>query len=683
MVKWIRSLLLVILILHTAVTVADPEQLKTQDVTKIMKQIFEHHVDKKEISASIINNSFRVYIDQFDPQRIYLLEEEVRPFLQLSAGDIAKIIEQYKRDEFPEYTELNDVIQKAILRARQFRSEIEQNKEKIFLKSQAINPDLYEDWQDPDLKRVFAKSPEELKDRIRQQITHFIAEERKRYGESQVTHHQAQTLAWYEKNVRAHENQYLFQNDMGNPLSSSEKENLFVMHVLKALASSLDAHTTIYNNAEAYDMRVRLEKEFQGIGVVLQQTPKGEVIVSQIIPGSPAAKSGLVKLDDRILEVDGKLVSDEPFEKIIEMLHGKSGTKISLLLSRIVDEGSKKVEKTFNVQLKREDIVVNQDRVDTSYETFGDGIIGKITLHSFYQGENGISSENDIREAIKNLEKIGKLRGLILDLRENSGGFLSQAVKVAGIFITNGIVVISKYSNGEERFYRDMENKIAYDGPLVILTSKATASAAEIVAQALQDYGVALVVGDKHTYGKGTIQSQTVTENEGPGSMYFKVTVGKYYTVSGKTPQIQGVKADIIAPSQFAYENLGEEYLEYPLTQDTIPPSYNDQLTDIDPSLRPWYLRYYAPTIQHKKDFWRAMIPILKKNSEYRIEHNKVYQRFIQDNQKLSGDLGHPNNSGIADLQMEEAVNIVKDMITLQSQMRHRNEVLEPVDVQK
>ena len=167
------------------------------------------------------------------------------------------------------------------------------------------------------------------------------------------------------------------------------------------------------------------------------------------------------------------------------------------------------------VPLVREEIAVDEDRARWNYEIFDGGIIGKIKLDSFYQGDNGMTSENDVREAIKQLDKQGNLRGLILDLRENSGGFLSQAVKVAGLFITNGVVVISKYFNGEEHFYRDMDGKISYDGPLIILTSKATASAAEIVAQALQDYGVAIIVGDEHTYGKGTIQSQTVTENQG------------------------------------------------------------------------------------------------------------------------------------------------------------------------
>src|SRR5262249_45906772 len=149
-------------------------------------------------------------------------------------------------------------------------------------------------------------------------------------------------------------------------------------------------------------------------------------------------------------------------------------------------------------------------------------------------------------------------------------------------------------------------------GPLVVLISRATASAAEIVAQALQDYGVAIVVGDEHSYGKGTIQSQTVTDNE--GTSFFKVTVGEYYTVSGNTPQIRGVKSDILVPGILNQEHIGEEYLEDTIKlSDKISPKYQDDLKDIDPELKPWYLRYYIPTIQPKTEFWQKMLPLLKK----------------------------------------------------------------------
>lgn len=653
---------------------AEPEHLKTKDINAIMKQIFSQHVDKKEMTASILKNSFKVYIDQFDPDRLYLSEQEVQPFLQISDAEAARYIEQYQRGQFPEYTDLNNVIQKAILRARQMRISIERdNRAQLFQKNVLHASGGNDDWIDPDLKRPFAKSDAELSNRMTKTIQQYIANARKRYGDENVANRQDQLLSMFESQVRQHENQYLFLTENGQPMNEVEKENAFSMHVLKALSNSLDAHTSILNSSEANDMRVRLEKEVQGIGITLEPRKDGTLVVTGMLEGGPAAKSGLIKINDRIIEIDGNKLANKSADEVMELIRGKVGSKATLILERSVFENNAMENKTIRVELVRQEIAVNEDRAQVTYETYGTGIIGKIKLDSFYQSDNGVTSENDVREAIKKLDKQGNLRGLILDFRENSGGFLAQAVKVAGLFISNGVVVISKYFNGEEHFYRDMEGKIAYDGPLIVLTSKATASAAEIVAQALQDYGVALIVGDEHTYGKGTIQSQTITENQ--ASTYFKVTVGKYYTVSGKTPQIQGVKADVVVPSQFVHENIGEEYLDYPLKEDTIPPEYNDTLEDIAPNLKSWYMHYYTPTVQHKVDLWRNMLPTLKKNSEIRMLNNKPYQIYLK---------GPSTEAEVAawkqqlrksddDLQMAEAINVLKDMVVLQSK-GHANE---------
>lgn len=667
------------LIFNTGLFSQDQELLKPKDVSKIMNQIFSQHVAQKGMSANILKHSFKIYIDQFDPDRIYLLEEEVNPYLKMTDAEVNNLVAQYQNNDFSAFAKLNDLIQKSIIRARQYRSELAQNKEALIQDTKFITEDGKDsEWLDPDLKRPFAKNSQELKSRIKNQMIRFIVAEKRRFGEAQVNKHEGQILGIYDKQMQNIEDAYLAVDEEGRSLPQAQKENLFVMHILKALASSLDAHTTFYTTNEAYDMKVRLEKEFQGIGVILQQSPEGISVVS-VVDGGPAAKSGLVKPNDLITEIDGTPVSNLDFKAVMDKIHGPNGSTVSLVLKRKVNEGNGNIEKLFNVKLKREEIILNDDRVDVGYESFANGIIGKVTLHSFYQGD-GISSEKDVRNAIHKLDKMGNLRGLILDLRENSGGFLTQAVKVAGLFITNGVVVISKYFNGEEHIYRDMDGKATYNGPLVILTSKATASAAEIVAQALQDYGVAIVVGDEHTYGKGTIQSQTITDNE--GSSYFKVTVGKYYTVSGKTPQIQGVQADIVVPSQFNHEHIGEEYLDYSLKPDKIKAEYKDDLKDIDPSLRPWYLRYYMPTLQHRVDIWENMVPILKKNSEYRILHNKNYQVFLklikgekiddpEDVEEVEAIANNHKNYGADDLQMNEAVNIIKDMIYLQAHMRH------------
>lgn len=653
--------------------------LHSSDINKIMAQIFSQHVDHKEISKVIIKNSFKNYIDQFDPEKNYLLEKEVSPYSNISEKELAKFEDYYKKGNYAPYQELNSLIQQSISRSRSYRSLIEQDSGGLLQEAHNLNS-LKQD-------REFALTEQGLKERIRNHIVSFIHQEIRRYGKNAISQNMPQVLAAYERYMRSTEEQYNYRDESGQFLSKAEQENLFSLHVLKSLAKSLDAHTNFFDPTEAYDMKVRLEKGFQGIGIVFQQSPQG-VLIGSIINGGPAAKSGQVEERDQVIEINGKSVKDVPFEKLMDQIRDEKAESITLLLSRKVK--GDEADKLFTVSLKREAIVLNEDRVDVASENFGNGLIGKITLHSFYQNDQGITSEKDVQDAILRLNQEGNLRGLILDLRENSGGFLTQAVKVAGLFITNGVVVISKYSNGEEKIYRDMDNRAAFDGPLVILTSKATASAAEIVAQALQDYGVALIVGDEHTYGKGTIQSQTVTENANGGGTYFKVTIGKYYTVSGKTPQIHGVKADIVVPGPLSNSHIGEEYLEYAIhKEDSINPEFSDNLADIDTALKPWYLKYYLPSLQHREMIWKEVLPLLRRNSEYRLENNKNYQLFLKrlnGNDETSLNLANASdvedeenalgatekNFGPGDLQMIEAVNIIKDMVYLQSKMRHQ-----------
>lgn len=646
------------------------ELLKTSDINKIMQQIFSQHVDQKEISTSIIKNSLKNYIDQFDPDRLYLLESEVAPYLNPSDDRVMAIEREYKKGNYPAYEDLNQLFQKAISRARSYRSLIELENAGLVKEAKLLKGSM-------PLPGNFAENEQELKERLKESVIFFLRDEMQRYGSKHIEEKADQVLTMYETALRVFEEGYNYRLKTGEMISSEQQENLFALHVLKSIAKSLDAHTSIYNPEEAYDMKVRLEKGFEGIGIVFQKNDEA-VVISNVVKNGPAAKSGQVLVKDEVLEVNGILVKDMPFEKLIDQV--RSTDSITLVLSRKIKNTED--DNKITVTLKREPIMMDDERVDISYENFGSGIIGKITLHSFYQNDQGITSEKDVRDAIQQLDKEGNLRGLVLDLRENSGGFLSQAVKVAGLFITNGVVVISKYSNGEEKLYRDMDGKTAYNGPLIVLTSRATASAAEIVAQALQDYGVALIVGDDHTYGKGTIQSQTVTDKTNAAS-YFKVTVGKYYTVSGKTPQLHGVKADIVVPGPFAKAHIGEEYLEYAIKQDDqIPAVFSDKLIDIDPSVKSWYLKYYMPSLQHKQLVWKELTPILSKNSAWRIAHNKNYQLFFKKLDEkgyqaplevvVEEDDPHvEKNFGAGDLQMAEAVNIIKDMIYLQTKIRH------------
>ena len=649
---------------------SDQDALTREDIRKVMKQIFAQHVNQKQISGEILSNSFKSYFEQFDPDGIYLTESDITPFTAMPKDQMEKVKLEYNHDDYSIYIKLNTVIQNAIIRARKARKEFEQNPKQLYQEALGAPISLGEKG-----KLTYAANETELKNRIHDSIVLFLQIEMKRFGEKRINGFEPQALALYEKQIRDYENNYTFTESNGKSLSESEKENLFTMHILKALAKSLDAHTAFMNTQEAYDMRLRLEKGFEGIGLAFQESSQG-ILVANIIKDSPAEREGQVKVGDLLIEINGVKAGDVSFEKAMKLLKGEKNEQVHLVFKRI--ENKDKQPKIFTVNLKREIITMNDDRVEVSSEKFGNGIIGRITLHSFYQNDKGITSENDVRDAINELKAQGNLRGLILDLRENSGGFLSQAVKVAGLFITNGIVVISKYSNGDEKIYRDMDSRVDYSGPLIVLTSRATASAAEIVAQALQDYGVAMVVGDEQTYGKGTIQSQTVTDNK--GGSFFKVTVGKYYTVSGKTPQINGVKADIIVPGPYSNVHLGEEYLDHTLSnKDVITPAFADPLKDIDPSLRPWYLRYYMPSLQKKNQTWKNELVQLQKNSKQRLANNKNYQAFLNlinhksaEPLKQDDDSEEPvkKNFGSNDLQLAETYNIIKDMIYLAPQMR-------------
>jgi carboxyl-terminal processing protease len=539
------------------------------------------------------------------------------------------VIAQYHEGNFAAYESLNRVIQKSIERARQIRS-----------KGVISNASPLEEKTRP-----FAKTANELSQRIKKHAGAYFS--LKKEQDSSLS--EKLLVKEYEDQMRDVEDTYLFKDPQGNPLPQQEKENLFALHLLKSFASSLDSHTRVYNPDEAYQMKMRLERGFYGVGLILEKR-EGHIVVTKVVPGSPAQKSGKIKVNDKLIKVNDLQVLPDSVDQALQEL-GDSG-KMGVTL-RLEKEDGTQIE----LSLQKEPIAIDEDRVSTSTFPYGNGIIGVIGLNSFYQGENGITSERDVKQAIRDLQQKGNLKGLILDLRENSGGFLMQAVKVAGLFMTNGVVVVSKYADGKERVYRDMDGKVYFQGPMIVLTSKATASAAEIVAQSLQDWGVALVVGDSHTYGKGTIQSQTVTDES--SSSFFKVTVGKYYTVSGKTPQQTGVFADIVVPSKYAFEEIGEAYLELAMNGDQIQETFDDDLKDIDPSLKQWYMRYYKPTLQRQEAQWRSFLEPLKLASEERLAKNWDYQNFIKN---------HDSKSSVEELQLQEALYVLEDMIDIRAQ---------------
>jgi carboxyl-terminal processing protease len=600
------------------------------DTVKMVKSLFDYHIEQKAFNQSLLHKYSKNFIHLFDPDKNYLLEEELEGLRLNDPIKVQKILEQFEKGKLDVWQKEFYAFKHSITRARSIRDEIYRSflLELQFERSGiAQSPLLYPD----DLS--------ELKNRWQKKIYRFVLNEFKQTNlDINNLEYRKKALDLFEKKMQRLEDRFF----KGDRLSN------FYEHLLKSFAKSLDAHTAFFSTQEGLDLKKSLEKQFEGVGVTLKESILG-VVVSDLVLGGPAIEAGVQK-GDRLVRIGHQEIQEMDFEDVLKALEGPKNSEVKLSFL------SGKTDKTYDVNLKRQTIVLTEGRIQTHSIPYGNSQIGVIKLSSFYDNKMGSSSESDVKAALYALKNKQNLSGIILDIRQNGGGFLNQAVKVSGLFIKAGVVAVSRYAHGRSSYLRDLDPSCFYNGPLIVLTSKASASAAEVVAGALQDYGRALIVGDPTTYGKGSIQYQNVTDPEAKN--YFKVTVGRYFTVSGKTTQIDGVKADILVPSMYYPYNIGERYLENALASDRIAPLFIDPLSDIEEGRRSWFQKNYLPFLQTKEFFWADLLPTLKSNSQYRIQNSQAYQRFLKEPLEL-------NRLCEEDLPLKEAITIMKDALIL------------------
>jgi len=643
--------------------VSSPHSLKMEDISRVMERLYHFHIESKDLSPNIIRRSLKIYIEQFDFEKAYLLESEVIDYLNLSDARAEEIYRRVLAKDYSDFMALNQIFEKAVVRAQNYR--------KAMIK-QLIGTSAVPGGISFAVPSQYALTEKDLMQRQQNRMIRFYLFQKGRsLGDGREYRERIYNL--FEKKVSRGESSYLLKTYEGVSLTSDKVEHLVTLRILKAFAKSLDTHTAFFSPEEAHEMRMSLEKQFEGVGVILSEGVDG-VMIADLIVGSPAHQSGRIQVNDFLVEIDGKSVVDISFEEVLDMMKKKDQSELVLGFKRIDMDSNK--ESFYRVALKKRPISMKEDRIQTSFERVEGGIIGKIALHSFYESGDGASSEKDIKEAIRGFREHGELKGLILDLRGNSGGFLGQAVRVAGLFVSNGVVVISRYGKGDVHYLRNIVGKSFYSGPLVVLTSKMSASAAEIVAQALQDYGVALIVGDKRTFGKGSIQYQTITDPN--ADIFFKVTVGRYYTVSGKSTQIEGVIADIVVPTPYEPYNIGERYLEFPLQPDQVESAYTDPLSDLDERTRILFQKRYMPYLQRVVSFWKKAMPELRQKSAARLARDPAFQAFLKKLEVIRArqsatavnSIDEPVQINMEDLQMKESVNIVKDMIDIEARSK-------------
>jgi len=356
---------------------------------------------------------------------------------------------------------------------------------------------------------------------------------------------------------------------------------------LNAFALSLDPHSSYYMPEDQDEFKVAFSLQLVGIGASLSQQD-GYTVVEALIPGGAASRDGRLKKGDKIVSVDSgdgtgaTDVVDMDLSKVVMLIRGKKDSRVVLHVLRKNDKGEVAREK---IDLMRAVVHLADSEARSDVMTVRGKKIGVINLPSFYIDYQGSRSGEDYRSSAGDMvREIRKLRaqnvdGIVIDLRRNGGGDLSECIRMTGLFINKGPVVQVQNRGGDVESLDDKDSGLAYSGPLAVLISKQSASASEIFAGAMQDYGRGIILGNSRTYGKATVQNVI----EVPGSKgresdgAVKVTISKFFRPSGRSNQERGVPADIMIPDVFEVADVSEGENDYVLPYTTISPQKHFQ----------------------------------------------------------------------------------------------------------
>jgi carboxyl-terminal processing protease len=366
-------------------------------------------------------------------------------------------------------------------------------------------------------------------------------------------------------------------DDMFRRMGQLDREDSVAAFV-NALANSYDPHTEYFPPKDKASFDIQMTGRLEGIGATLSEKD-GQIKVAEIVPGSASYRQGELKAGDIIQKVaQGK---DDPvsiegmrLDNAVQLVRGKKGTEVRLTVKK--PDGAIKI-----ISIIR-DIVIIEETYAQSALINGSKPIGYIKLPGFYadfDNKGGRNSADDVRKEVEKLKKMN-VQGLILDLRNNGGGSLQDAVQMAGLFIPKGPVVQVETSGSAPNILEDRDPQVQFDGPLVIMVNQFSASASEILAAAMQDYKRGVIVGSSGTFGKGTVQQVFDLDRILPAEMdafkpfgSLKLTTQKFYRVNGGATQLRGVSPDILLPDMYSYLEQGEKDQDYALPWDEIKPA--------------------------------------------------------------------------------------------------------------
>ncbi len=421
---------------------------------------------------------------------------------------------------------------------------------------------------------------------------------------------------------------------------------------MNAYASSIEPHTNYLGPRASENFDIAMKLSLEGIGAVLQRD-EDYTAIREIVPGGPAGLSGKLKVGDRIVGVgqgeDGPIIDVVGWrlDDVVDKIRGAKDTVVRL---EVLPADAGPDGKHVTIALVRKKVSIEEQAAKKSIIDVKDGArahrIGVISLPTFYQDfEARRRGDRDYRSATRDVEKLlgelkaDKVDGVLIDLRNNGGGSLAEATDLTGLFIDKGPVVQVRNANGQIEVESDKRGGMAWDGPLGVLVNRASASASEIFAAAIQDYGRGVVIGEP-TFGKGTVQNlinlDEVARNEKPTFGEVKMTIAQFFRIDGGSTQLRGVTPDISFPLTVDAKDYGESSYENALPWTSVPPAKYERVADIKsvvPSLIERHEARVANNVEWK-NFEADLADVRKLRAEKTVSLNETVRRKERDEQE-------------------------------------------------
>lgn len=572
----------------------------------ILKALDKYHYDPKSIDDKFSKQLFELYLDRWDADRRFFTKMDIdslKPFQ-------TQLDEQAKSGRYDYFDKVNSMLLNRVSRAEKWYKEF------LAKPFDFTQKEYFEfDEENPE----YLNSEEELKIFWRKNLKRQVLE--KYYNKVKVQEdavsRKDSTLKVVKSNdtLEAEARREVLKNhdewfSRIRKLDHRDKLNLYI----NCMTEIFDPHTNYFPPQDKENFDIRMSGKLEGIGAQLQEKD-GYLKVVSIVPGSPSYKQGELKAGDIILKVaqgdaEPVDVTNMKIDDAIQLIRGKKGSEVRLTV--------KKPDESIVIIPIIRDVVVMEDSYAKSMIVVQDGKkYGYINLPSFYVDMNdrdGRTCAKDIDEEIQKLS-YDNVEGIVLDLRNNGGGSLGDVVTIGGMFVKSGPMSLVKPRNYNPEILGDDDGKVRWDGALTILVNENSASASEILAAAMQDYGRAVVVGTP-TFGKGTVQrfveldNEFVSEANDLGAL--KVTIQKFYRINGTTTQLVGVTPDVITPDRYRYLNFGEKENEFALGADKIKKAS------------------YQPTTE-----WASKIKYAVSNAKSRIASNNYFQEIEALSKKI------------------------------------------------